>query len=198
MPKAFFFHTAFVAVFFFFFSKNSSRSMHKCSHSLITLNPSLPHKLQILATYLLKLQTNVFNCLLDISNWRSVGHLLLNVPKEKVQFFTEHWSLDFLSLWLASPITNQNWRVILHPSFSLSCPPPNLIRTKVHTLPKTIHHNLLGLWEPSHLYFANPYWSLKYQSPSFFTIICWDYSIAPEQKHMRPYFLTIMPKPFFS
>ena len=82
---------------------------------------------------------------------------------------TDTW-ISCLSEWL-HPSWSQDLRVILHPFFSFSSPPPNLIMTKVvHTFPKTIHHNLLGLQEPCYLYFSDPYWSLKYQSHSFSTI----------------------------
>ena len=118
----------------------------------------------------------------------------------------ENWQLDFLSLSCLSerlhpfhPSPSQNLRVVLHASFSLSSPSPKLIRARVHTLPRTIHHNLLGLQEPRYLYLGNPYWSWKYQSFSFFTRIWWRLQHSPRAEKREALFLNNSAKTgFFS
>lgn len=82
--------------------------------------------------HLPELQTNIFNCLPDISNWRSVRQPPTQHIQREIHYLslkTDIW-ISCLFEWL-HPSPSQDLRVILYPSSFLSSPPPNLIRTRV-------------------------------------------------------------------
>lgn len=67
----------------------------------------------------------------------------------------------------------------------------------VHIFTETIHHNLVGQQEPCYLYFSNPYWSLKYQSHSFFTMIWLELQHSPRVEKCEGLFLNNNVKALF-
>lgn len=145
-----------------------------------------------------QLQTNISNCLLDISNWRSARHLLLNISKEKATIchgkLTIGFPVSLKGFTHHQAKTCESFFMLPFPSAPL---PQSLSGPESTHSPELFITICLACRSPAICIWVIHIDHENIKAFHFSQEFGGDYNTAPEQKNVRPYFLTIVPKLFF-